>query len=167
MVEGKLSLFCIIPIVSQGVQLFLFHYVGAPNPDNVPEDGKLKSTHIVGGTRRYYLDLKENQRGRFLRVSQTQPRGGPRSQIAIPAQGMEEFKSTLSGLLDVYGTDDHGSYLLFVLLVIIYCDLFLLVIKTALYVDRFQRSRRYCVMHTSLNGFRDHSIIESVLKFEI
>lgn len=80
-----------------------------PNPDNVPEDGKLKSTHIVGGTRRYYLDLKENQRGRFLRVSQTQPRGGPRSQIAIPAQGMEEFKNILSGLLEVYGTDDHGK----------------------------------------------------------
>ena len=36
--------------------------------------------------RRYYLDLKENPRGRFLRVSQTITRGGPRSQIAIPAQ---------------------------------------------------------------------------------
>ena len=85
---------------------------GPPNPDNVPEDGKLKSSHIAGGTRRYYLDLKENQRGRFLRVSQTQTRGGPRSQIAIPAQGMDEFKDTLSGLLDVYGIDDHGKYVL-------------------------------------------------------
>lgn len=84
---------------------------GPPNPDNVPEDGKLKSSHIAGGTRRYYLDLKENQRGRFLRVSQTQTRGGPRSQIAIPAQGMDEFKDTLSGLLDVYGIDDHGKYI--------------------------------------------------------
>jgi len=86
-----------------------YESLGPPNPDNVPEDGKLKSSHIAGGTRRYYLDLKENQRGRFLRVSQTQTRGGPRSQIAIPAQGMDEFKETLSGLLDLYGTDDHET----------------------------------------------------------
>ncbi|XP_067940688.1 transcriptional regulator protein Pur-beta-like isoform X2 [Watersipora subatra] len=86
-----------------------YETLGQPNPDNVPEDGKLKSSHIVGGTRRYYLDLKENQRGRFLRVSQTQPRGGPRSQIAIPAQGMDEFKNTLGALLETYGTDDHET----------------------------------------------------------
>jgi len=43
--------------------------VGPPNPENVPEDGKLKSECIVKDNRRYYLDLKENARGRFLRVS--------------------------------------------------------------------------------------------------
>ena len=42
---------------------------GPPNPENVPEDGKLKSEVMVKDNRRYYLDLKENQRGRFLRVS--------------------------------------------------------------------------------------------------
>jgi len=31
--------------------------------------GKLKSETILKDDRRYYLDLKENQRGRFLRVS--------------------------------------------------------------------------------------------------
>jgi len=35
----------------------------------LPEDGKLKSEVMVKDNRRYYLDLKENQRGRFLRVS--------------------------------------------------------------------------------------------------
>lgn len=35
----------------------------------MPEDGKLKSEMIVKDNRRYYLDLKENSRGRFLRVS--------------------------------------------------------------------------------------------------
>lgn len=43
--------------------------LGPPNPENVPEDGKLKSECIVKDNRRYYLDLKENARGRFLRVS--------------------------------------------------------------------------------------------------
>ncbi len=42
--------------------------VGPPNPDNLPEDGKLKSEVMIKDNRRYYLDLKENQRGRFLRV---------------------------------------------------------------------------------------------------
>jgi transcriptional activator protein Pur-alpha len=44
--------------------------LGPPNPDNVPEDGKLKSEIMVKDNRRYYLDLKENTRGRFLRVSE-------------------------------------------------------------------------------------------------
>ncbi len=49
----------------------LFGYIvaGPPNPDNLPEDGKLKSEVMIKDNRRYYLDLKENQRGRFLRVS--------------------------------------------------------------------------------------------------
>ncbi|RWS26979.1 pur-alpha-like protein [Leptotrombidium deliense] len=81
---------------------------GPPNPENLPEDGKLKSEVMVKENRRYYLDLKENNRGRFLRVSQTISRGGPRSQIAIPAQGMIEFRDALTDLLDEFGTDDGG-----------------------------------------------------------
>ena len=42
--------------------------LGPPNPDNVPEDGKLKSEMMIKDNRRYYMDLKENARGRFLRV---------------------------------------------------------------------------------------------------
>ncbi|XP_060072718.1 transcriptional activator protein Pur-beta-like isoform X1 [Ylistrum balloti] len=92
---------------------FSEHYasLGPPNPDSLPEDGKLKSETMVKDNRRYYLDLKENQRGRFLRVSvsQTRTRGGPRSQIAIPAQGMIEFRDSLTDILDEFGTDDHGE----------------------------------------------------------
>ncbi|XP_072945845.1 transcriptional activator protein Pur-alpha isoform X2 [Epargyreus clarus] len=82
--------------------------LGPPNPDNVPDDGKLKSEMMLKDNRRYYLDLKENSRGRFLRVSQTITRGGPRSQIALPAQGMIEFRDALTDLLDDFGTDDGG-----------------------------------------------------------
>lgn len=42
---------------------------GPPNPESMPEDGKLKSEMMIKENRRYYLDLKENSRGRFLRVS--------------------------------------------------------------------------------------------------
>ncbi|XP_023223191.1 transcriptional activator protein Pur-beta-like [Centruroides sculpturatus] len=41
-------------------------------------------------------------------VSQTIARGGPRSQIAIPAQGMIEFRDALTDLLEEFGTDDGG-----------------------------------------------------------
>ncbi|XP_076347348.1 transcriptional activator protein Pur-alpha-like isoform X5 [Tachypleus tridentatus] len=46
----------------------LYSSLGPPNPDNLPEDGKLKSEVMVKDNKRYYLDLKENSRGRFLRV---------------------------------------------------------------------------------------------------
>ncbi|XP_050555219.1 transcriptional activator protein Pur-beta isoform X1 [Spodoptera frugiperda] len=82
--------------------------LGPPNPDNVPDDGKLKSEMMLKDNRRYYLDLKENSRGRFLRVSQTITRGGPRSQVALPAQGMIEFRDALTDLLDDFGIDDGG-----------------------------------------------------------
>jgi len=82
--------------------------LGPPNPDAMPEDGNLKSEMIVKDNRRYFLDLKENSRGRFLRVSQTVVRGGPRSQVAIPAQGLVEFRDALTELTDEFGVDDGG-----------------------------------------------------------
>ena len=48
--------------------LSVYYVTGPPNPDSLPDDGKLKSEVMVKDNRRYYLDLKENQRGRFLRV---------------------------------------------------------------------------------------------------
>ena len=42
----------------------------------------------------------------YLQVSQTITRGGPRSQIAIPAQGMIEFRDALTDLLEEFGTND-------------------------------------------------------------
>lgn len=35
-------------------------------------------------------------------------RAGPRTQVAIPAQGMIEFRDALTDLLEEYGTDDGG-----------------------------------------------------------
>lgn len=43
-----------------------------------------------------------------MQVSQTITRGGPRTQIAIPAQGMIEFRDALTDLLEEFGTDDGG-----------------------------------------------------------
>jgi hypothetical protein len=47
-----------------------FNNLGEHNPNNQPttEDGRLRSALITRDDRKYYLDLKENERGRFLRV---------------------------------------------------------------------------------------------------
>lgn len=86
------------------------HYskLGPPqSPESLPEDGKIRSEMMRKDNRRYYLDLKENKRGRFLKVSQVIPRTSARQQIVIPAQGLIEFRDALTDLLLDYGTDDQ------------------------------------------------------------
>eukprot|EP00061_Rhincodon_typus_P018551 g47764.t1 len=70
----------------------------------------LKSESLVRENRKYYLDLKENQRGRFLRIRQTVSRGSPSwgysaqgQTIALPAQGLIEFRDALARLIEDYG----------------------------------------------------------------
>jgi len=82
-----------------------YNSLGPPSASQSPtDDGKLKSEIMIKDQRRYYLDLKENARGRFLRVSQTG--GGFRSHLAIPAQGMVEFRNTLSDIVEQFGCED-------------------------------------------------------------
>ncbi|XP_046697717.1 purine-rich element binding protein Ba [Silurus meridionalis] len=111
---------------------FIEHYaqLGPSTPEQIAqssggEDGgprrALKSEFLVRENRKYYLDLKENQRGRFLRIRQTVNRGagfgigggvapGAAMQsgqtIALPAQGLIEFRDALAKLIDDYGGDD-------------------------------------------------------------
>nr|XP_019587120.1 PREDICTED: transcriptional activator protein Pur-beta [Rhinolophus sinicus] len=104
---------------------FIEHYaqLGPSSPEQVAaaaaEEGggprrALKSEFLVRENRKYYLDLKENQRGRFLRIRQTVTRGGGPAPgglqsgqtIALPAQGLIEFRDALAKLIDDYGGDD-------------------------------------------------------------
>merc|ERR1719505_490263 len=73
-----------------------------------PESGRLKS-EVMSRSRgkQMYLDLKENRRGKFLRVSQTnQYNHYQRNQVAIPAQGIVDIRNHLSELIDEFGTDE-------------------------------------------------------------
>ncbi|XP_007956074.1 transcriptional activator protein Pur-beta [Orycteropus afer afer] len=113
---------------------FIEHYaqLGPSSPEQIAaaasaEDGggprrALKSEFLVRENRKYYLDLKENQRGRFLRIRQTINRlggsggfgGGPGpgglqsgQTIALPAQGLIEFRDALAKLIDDYGGEEE------------------------------------------------------------
>lgn len=45
----------------------------------------------------------------MTKVSQSFTHGGTRTQIAIPAQGMIEFRDALTDLLDEFGTEEGGN----------------------------------------------------------
>jgi PurA ssDNA and RNA-binding protein len=64
------------------------HHGGTDKPP-VHED-TLKSDKIQIERKTFVFALKENPRGRFLRI--TEDAGGRRDKIIIPAPGLEEFK---------------------------------------------------------------------------
>ncbi|GAV08029.1 hypothetical protein RvY_17787 [Ramazzottius varieornatus] len=74
--------------------------IGPASPSPLPEDGKLHSRVIIKDFRRYYLDLKENERGRFVRVSLISR--GIRSQLGIPAQGLIRLRDAFTELIDLF-----------------------------------------------------------------
>ncbi|CAF0904776.1 unnamed protein product [Adineta ricciae] len=76
-----------------------------PNNQQTNEDGCLRSGLITRDDRKYYLDLKENDRGRFLRISMV-GLNTPRTQVALPAQGVQELRDVLTGLLEEFGNED-------------------------------------------------------------
>ncbi|UJR27135.1 hypothetical protein I4U23_008434 [Adineta vaga] len=95
-------------------QLEAFHQflqtIGEHNSNNQQsnENGILRSALITRDDRKYYLDLKENERGRFLRVSMV-GLNIPRTQIALPAHGLQELRDTLTDLLEEFGNEDDND----------------------------------------------------------
>ena len=57
----------------------------------------LKSEQLQIERKTFILTLKENPRGRYLRI--TEDVGGRRHSIIIPAPGLEEFKKLLEAMI--------------------------------------------------------------------
>jgi len=70
---------------------------GQPKPQ-VQED-TLKSETIQIERKTFVLTLKENPRGRFLRI--TEDVGGRRDTIIIPSTGLEDFKKLVDEMVKV------------------------------------------------------------------
>ncbi|MCU0782652.1 MAG: PUR family DNA/RNA-binding protein [Verrucomicrobia bacterium] len=70
---------------------------GTPKPP-VNED-TLKSDTIQIERKTFVFTLKENPRGRFLRI--TEDVGGRRDTIIIPAPGLEDFRKVLEEMVKV------------------------------------------------------------------
>ena len=53
------------------------------------------------GHRRYFVDLRQNQRGRFLKLSLIA--GGNKVFVAIPGEGLIKFSDALGDIMDKHG----------------------------------------------------------------
>jgi hypothetical protein len=65
----------------------------------------LASEKIVIGRKVFFLDLKENNRGRFLKI--TEDVGGRRDTIMVPCEVFDEFSDALVRLLN-HSQDGDG-----------------------------------------------------------
>jgi hypothetical protein len=60
-------------------------------------DALLKSENIAVERKTFIFDLRENPRGRFLRI--TKDANGRRDSIVVPAPGLEEFRRALDDII--------------------------------------------------------------------
>jgi len=102
-----LMTFSTAAVFSQNLVAFIDFYkdLEKVDPDNLKQ-GELKSEVMYKDDKKYHMDLKENARGRFLKVSETFTRGYSRFQVFIPAEGMDEFQQNLGELIKEYDTGD-------------------------------------------------------------
>jgi PurA ssDNA and RNA-binding protein len=60
-------------------------------------DAVLKSENITVERKNFIFDLRENPRGRFLRI--TEDANGRRDSIVIPAPGLEDFRRVIDEII--------------------------------------------------------------------
>lgn len=74
-----------------------YHSYGESSPKPPMNEETLKAAKIQIERKTFILSLKENLRGRFLRI--TEDVGGRRDTIIVPAPGLEEFKKLLDEMV--------------------------------------------------------------------
>jgi hypothetical protein len=62
-------------------------------------DDPLASEKVQVDRKVFFLDLKENERGRFLKI--TEDVSGRRDTIMLPASGFQDFIEALTRIVDV------------------------------------------------------------------
>ena len=73
------------------------HYSSTPKPAVAEETIKTEKLQIERKT--FVFTLKENPRGRFLRI--TEDVGGRRDNIIVPSTGLEDFQKVLAEMVKV------------------------------------------------------------------
>ena len=62
---------------------------------------ELDSKTILIQNKRFYLDVKENDRGRFLKIAEVTP-GGHKNRVTMAMQLLPEFRDNLSDFVEHY-----------------------------------------------------------------
>jgi hypothetical protein len=68
------------------------------NPGERMHSAPIASEKIAYERKIFFLDLKENQRGRFLKI--TEDVGGRRDTIVLPAEAFKDFTEALERLIE-------------------------------------------------------------------
>ncbi|MEY3479677.1 MAG: hypothetical protein RIQ71_452 [Verrucomicrobiota bacterium] len=72
------------------------------NPDRV-----LASEKVVSGRKVFFLDYKENSRGRVLKI--TEDVNGRRDTIMVPDEALDDFADALERILNSDSAADQGD----------------------------------------------------------
>ena len=67
-------------------------------PDRPPPQPPIASEKVIHERKIFFLDLKENQRGRFLKI--TEDVGGRRDTIMLPTEAFKDFLEALQRLIE-------------------------------------------------------------------
>jgi hypothetical protein len=70
-------------------------------------DESLRAEKLQVERKQFYFDLKENPRGRFLRI--TEDVNGRRDSIIIPATGLPEVRKILDAMISLDGNSGNGA----------------------------------------------------------
>ena len=80
-------------------------------PQRPPPSPPIAAEKLVVDRKTFFLDLKENQRGRFLKI--TEDVGGRRDTIMLPAEAFKDFLEALQRLAEfeskLPGGDEAGG----------------------------------------------------------
>ena len=71
--------------------------------DGLPQEIEIMTTELRIENKRFYFNLKENQKGRFLKIAEV---SGGRSTIIIPQSGWHEFRDMLDEFISGKHADD-------------------------------------------------------------
>jgi hypothetical protein len=70
-------------------------------------DNQLLSERIQIERKQFFFDLKENPRGRFLKI--TEEVGGRRDTIIIPSTGLDLFLTTIEKAIEADKVNEDGN----------------------------------------------------------
>ncbi|KAL3079361.1 hypothetical protein niasHT_037691 [Heterodera trifolii] len=79
------------------------HVPASEEVNGKAENVTIQSESIVTERRRYYIDLRENRRGSFLRITQLETHSGIRNSVALPFEGIGQLHDALDSILEEYG----------------------------------------------------------------
>ncbi len=71
------------------------------------QEVELMTTELRIENKRFYFNLKENQKGRFLKIAEV---SGGRSTIIIPQSGWDEFRNMLDRFIANKDYDGTGPF---------------------------------------------------------